>query len=139
VFSASVSLGTRLPAHVTSMGRVLLAALPPRQAEEVLAKAGIFARSAKGSAAHDAFFARLEQVRQDGYIVAEQEYEVGVSSVAAPIRDASGRVIAAINISGPSARMTREVIDRRHVPAIQATAQRLSGVLGLQPGQRASS
>ena len=139
VFSASVSLGTRLPAHATSMGRVLLAALPPRQAEKVLAKAGVFPRSAKGSAAHDALLARLEQVRQDGYIVSEQEYEVGVSSVAAPIRDASGRVIAAINISGPSARMTREVIDSRHLPALQATAQRLSGVLGLQLGNRGSS
>jgi IclR family transcriptional regulator, pca regulon regulatory protein len=135
VFSASVRVGARLPAHTTSMGRVLLAFLPPQRAEKLLADVGIFARPNRRAAAHDAFFARLEQVRLDGYIVSEQEYEVGVSSVAAPIRDASGEVIAAINASGPSARMTREVIDSRVVPAVQSFAQRPSTLLGLQPAR----
>jgi IclR family pca regulon transcriptional regulator len=132
VFSASVRVGARLPAHTTSMGRVLLAFLPPQRAQQALNTVGIAPRTSKAGQTHEALFARLEQVRQEGYIVSEQEYEIGVSSVAAPIRDATGEVVAAINASGPSARMTREVIDSRVVPAVRNTAQRLSALLGLQ-------
>jgi len=103
IMNATITIGTRFPAEVTSMGRVLLAFGPeqnwPPARREV-----------------------LEQVREQGWAIVDQELEVGLRSVAAPVHDAAGSVVAAINVSTTTATASLERIRDEFLPAVLATA-----------------
>lgn len=103
IMSAAITIGTRFPAEITSMGRVLLAAGP----------------EATWPAARRAV---LETVREQGWAIVDQELEAGLRSVAAPVHDASGAVVAAINVSTTTATATLERIREEFLPAVLTTA-----------------
>jgi DNA-binding IclR family transcriptional regulator len=95
-----VHVGSRLPAHATAMGRVLLAHLP----EDALAT--LARDAAPRRAPPPPLGVLLKRARADrarGHVVHLGEFEAGIASVAAPLRDAAGRVVAAINLSAPLA------------------------------------
>ncbi len=98
VMSISLTPGSRLPAYCTSMGRVLLAALPEEEAAAVLNAAPLIARTPRTLTSPDAVLAELRKVRAQGYAVIDQEVELGLISIAVPIYDARDRVVAALNL-----------------------------------------
>lgn len=99
IMHVSIRVGTRFPAYVTSMGRVLLAARPDAEIDAYLARAQLVALTAQTITDPAVLRERLEQVRELGYSLVDQELEVGLRSLAVPIRDRSGAVIAAANVS----------------------------------------
>lgn len=128
--SINLGVGSRLPAYCTAMGRVLLAGLAPEQLRGQLARTALLPLTPH--TVTDA--ARLEeivgQVRRQGWCMVSEELEQGLVSVSAPIHDRSGRVAAAINISGPLAR--RDAMREHSLPALLATAERISALMRLR-------
>jgi IclR family pca regulon transcriptional regulator len=117
-----VDIGTRFPAVQTSQGKVLLAALSPAQLEATLAepsRAGLppyIGRSA------EQLHGELTEVRARGWALADEELAPGVRSVAAPVRDGTGTVRAAMNVTVHAAETSTEVLLRDHLPLLLRTA-----------------
>jgi IclR family transcriptional regulator, KDG regulon repressor len=121
-------IGTRKPAFCTSEGRVLLAFNDPELVTEVL-KEDLVQRTPKTTTNPKALRAILEEVRRNGYATDDEESEIGMRSVAAPIRDISGKAIAAVGLAGPIQRLTKKEL-RRLVPQVIATAVGISARMG---------
>lgn len=99
-------IGREMPIHAVSGGKVILAFLPEK-VDQILAR-GLQRLTPQTIADPAKLRAELEQIRQVGYGMAQEELEEGLSAVAAPIRDHEGRVIAIISVSGPSFRLPQE-------------------------------
>jgi len=98
VMSIGLMPGSRLPAHCTSMGRVLLAALPPDQARAIVQASDLTPRTVHSLTDPAEIMARIDAARRDGYAVIDQEVELGLRSIAVPVYSVHGHVVAAINI-----------------------------------------
>ncbi|NPV67060.1 MAG: IclR family transcriptional regulator [Anaerolineae bacterium] len=122
-------IGKRGPIHCTALGKVLAAFSPEEVWREAIAKHGMPRRTPATIVDPEAFAAELQKVREQGYAIDNVESEPGVRCVAAPIRDYSGRVIAAVSISGPAARM-RPARDQELSIAVRRTAHAISERLG---------
>lgn len=106
IMTINLSIGSRLPAYCTSMGRVLLSALDDAALDETLAQSDIRAHTARTTTDIGELKAAIAQVRQQGWAIVDQELEVGLLSISAPIRNRRGQIIAAMNISGNAQRHT---------------------------------
>jgi IclR family transcriptional regulator, pca regulon regulatory protein len=124
--SITLGIGSRLPAYPTSMGRVLLAALPGPGLDEYLARTPLEKLTARTIATEPELRAELERVREAGYALVDGEREEGVRSAAAPVRDATGAVVAALNVSANAARVSVEALRGEVVPLIVETAAAIS-------------
>jgi IclR family transcriptional regulator, pca regulon regulatory protein len=135
-FTLALTVGSRLPAHVTSMGHVLLAALPEAELEHYLASTTLEAHTPRSITDKDILRAELERVQKAGYSIANGERELGIQSVAAPIRDRTGAAIAAINVSTNSNRVSLSELKERILPQVLSTAVDISEELSFawQPG-----
>jgi IclR family pca regulon transcriptional regulator len=133
----SINVGTRFPAYATSMGRVLLAEHP--DLDGYLARVELLALSPRTVTSADALRAELANVRRQGWALVDQELEEGLRSVAAPIRDRSGTVVAAMNLSAHASRMTIEAARRTLVPPLLATAARIEADLASAGAPRRSA
>ena len=100
-------IGARKPAFCTCEGRVLLAFGPPAAVNEVIAE-GLVARTPKTNTDAKALRKTLDEVRQLGYAIDDEESEDGMRGIAAPIRDISGKVVAAVGLAGPIQRLTKK-------------------------------
>jgi len=126
IVTLAVTIGTRFPAPATSMGKVLLAALPPAALEAVLAepsRSGIAARWQPAAADLDA---ALREVRAKGWALADQDLAPGIRSVATGVRDGDGNVIAAINVTVHAAETSIETLIEEHLPRLLRTAADIS-------------
>lgn len=99
IMTVGITVGTRFPAYATSMGRVLLAALPPAELEEYLDAARIRPLTPRAIGTREELLAELATVRAQGWCLLNQELELGLMSLAAPIYDGPDKVVAAINVS----------------------------------------
>jgi IclR family pca regulon transcriptional regulator len=126
IMTVSITVGTRFPAHATSMGRVLLAALDDRQLDGYLAAIGREALTEKTLTDAAALRETLDQIRRQGWALVDQELEQGLRSIAAPLHGADGRVVAAINVSTSTSTATLERISSEYRPAVIATAAAIS-------------
>jgi IclR family transcriptional regulator, pca regulon regulatory protein len=122
IMSITLAVGTRLPAFVTSMGRVLLAGLSDDELEERLARIEIVALTSRTVKDKDALRAILATVRRQGYAATDQELEEGLRSLAVPLHTASGAVTAALNVSVHASRATMGVLRREFLPLALSTA-----------------
>jgi IclR family pca regulon transcriptional regulator len=129
IMAITLAVGTRLPAYPTSMGRVLLAALPDDELDARLARTTIRPLTATTVADGKALRARLERVREQGWAAVDQELEEGVRSAAAPIRDASGTVVAALNVSAHASRTSMQALRRDILPLVLETARAIEAEL----------
>ncbi len=129
IMTVSIDIGTRFPAFATSMGRVLLAGLSKPELDEYLARVTLTPLTGRTIDTPDMLRTELDQVRADGYCVVDQELEEGLRSLAAPIRDRDGTVVAAVNISTQAARYSTEAVHDVLVPAAVATADAISADL----------
>ncbi|MDX3750656.1 IclR family transcriptional regulator domain-containing protein [Streptomyces sp. AK08-02] len=131
IVSAHITVGTRVPAYPTSMGRVLLAGIPEaqRQARD-LAPLAPLAPLTPHTVTDPAAFARvLTEVREQGYALVSEELEEGLRSIAVPVRDRTGRVVAAVNVAMHTTRRTAESCVTEILPELYGTASRIEGEL----------
>lgn len=132
IISIALQVGSRLPAYCTSMGRVLLAALDPQARAAYLAGAPFPARTPFTRTTAEALAAEIDRVAARGHALVDQEMEVGLRSIAVPVRDPSGRVVAALNVGVASSRMAPAELERKVLPRLQAAAAALRDVAGLR-------
>jgi IclR family pca regulon transcriptional regulator len=123
IMTVSINVGTRLPAHATSMGRVLLAGLDHEARDRALDTMSLAPLTAATIASRAALEQELDRVTAQGYALVDQELEVGLRSVAAPIHDPRGTVVAAINLSVHAVTMTSEDMRDRLLPPLRSTAE----------------
>lgn len=121
-------VGRRGPVYCTGVGKVLLAFQPQERIEEVIA-AGLVAHTAHTIVDPDKLRACLNKVRADGYAIDDQEIEIDLRCIAAPVRDHSGNVIASISVAGPSQRLPKERL-LGFAPDLTSTAGTISQRLG---------
>ncbi|MFF3455254.1 IclR family transcriptional regulator C-terminal domain-containing protein [Streptomyces sp. NPDC002730] len=129
IMSVNIQIGTRFPAYAASMGRVLLADLPPRDRAARLERTELRAltpRTITGLPELDAVF---EHVAEDGYALVDEELEEGLRSLAVPVRDLDGRAVAAVNVAMHSSRRTVAQCLTEVLPELQATAARIEADL----------
>jgi IclR family transcriptional regulator, pca regulon regulatory protein len=123
IMSVNVTVGTRLPAWATSLGRVMLADLPERGLPE---PATLTSRTVTDP---DELRTVLDRVRLKGYALVDGELEEGLRSIAVPVRDRGGRVVAAVNVAMHSSRRTAEECVTEVLPELHATATRIEADL----------
>ncbi|MBX9741087.1 MAG: IclR family transcriptional regulator [Beijerinckiaceae bacterium] len=123
-------LGARKPAYCTAEGRAMLAFQPRALIDEIFAH-GLVARTARTDTDPRHLLDALEEVRQKGYATEDEQSELGMRSVAAPIRNSNGRVIAAVGVAGPMQRISDEAL-ASFAPLVVDAAQVISARLGYQ-------
>lgn len=129
LISVDLSVGGRLPAYCTSMGRILLAALDDVSLRDYLDHADLQARTRRTLHTPQALLECLHQVRQQGWCIVDQELEQGLRSIAVPVYDASGQVLAALNISTHAGRVSRDDLQQRFLPGLLEASRDLSAQL----------
>ena len=129
VMSDDLHIGSRLPAYCTSMGRVLLSFLPPEQLEHYLAHVKLVTYTARTVSSTDKLRVVFRNVRRQGYALVDQEYEIGLRSLAVPIYSSTGRVTATLNLSGSSPRMPVYEMQSRFLPHLRTAAAELGAFL----------
>ena len=122
-------VGELTPLHATSSGKVLLAYMTPDERREVLASSGLARLTAHTITSQRELEAQVAAVARDGYASSIEELEEGLNAVAAPVHDHTGRVIAALSVSGPVYRFTEDRV-RRAVPDVVAAAAAISHRMG---------
>jgi len=125
VMSVDLHIGSRLPAYCTSMGRVLLAYLPTDQLESYLAKVVLTPYTTRTVNSIEKLRLLLRNVRRNGYALCDQEFEVGLRSLAVPVYSSSGRAVATINLSGNAPRMSVMDMQTRFLPHLRNAANEL--------------
>jgi len=122
IMTVAISVGTRFPAFAASMGRVLLAGLSPEELDKYLAEATFEAFTERTVTDPEQLREIVREVGREGYSIVDQELEDGLRAIAAPIRDASGAVIAAINLSAHASRLTPDAMRTQLRPDLLKTA-----------------
>lgn len=134
IMTITLGVGSRLPAHATSMGRVLLADLSTDELDTFLAQTPLEAHTERTITDPRRLRAELTRVRAQGWALVDGELEIGLRSVAAPIRGADGRTFAALNTSAAAPRVSLDELRGRVLPALLETANAISAnLLGRLP------
>jgi IclR family transcriptional regulator, pca regulon regulatory protein len=126
IVTLSVTIGTRFPAMQTSLGKVLLAALPPAEAERVLAEPSRSGITPPWQPDATERAAALREVRARGWSLTDEQLAPGIRSVAVPLRDGEGRVIAALNVNAHAAETPLNVLTGQHLPLLLQAAGSIS-------------
>jgi IclR family pca regulon transcriptional regulator len=130
VMSVGLSTGSRLPAYCTSMGRVLLAALKSEELAAYVERVELKPLTPNTIVEKTGFVLELVCVRAQGYALVDQELEIGLRSLAVPVRTRTGKVVAAMNTGVHAARVQPEEMLERFLPVLREGADRLASALG---------
>jgi IclR family pca regulon transcriptional regulator len=126
IITFAVSIGTRFPALQTSLGKVLLADLSPEDLEATLALPSRSSVTPRWRPDDDERDQVLREVRARGWAIADEDLAAGIRSVAAPLRNGDGRVVASMNVTVHAAETPRSVLVEEHLPLLLATAGAIS-------------
>lgn len=126
IVALAVTIGTRFPAIQTSLGKVLLAALPPDEAERVLAEPSRSGITPRWQPDQQERAAELREVRARGWALTDEQLALGIRSVAAPLRGGDGQVIASLNVNTHAAETPVEVLTGEYLPMLLQTAGAIS-------------
>jgi IclR family pca regulon transcriptional regulator len=132
ILSVALHVGTRLPAWCTSMGRVLLSDLPPTDLRTFLASAKIVAHTTKSVTDPAKLEHEIARVAEEGFAIIDEELELGLRSIAVPIRDRVGKIVAAINISTQSSRFSPEEMRELILPSLKDAARSIENYFVVQ-------
>ncbi|MBS1676229.1 MAG: helix-turn-helix domain-containing protein [Actinobacteria bacterium] len=122
IMTITLAVGTRLPAYATSMGRVLLAALPPEELGERLGEIRLERLTSHTVRTKKALREEIDQAREQGFAMVDQELEEGLRSAAVPIAGGDGK-FAALNVSVHASRTDMEDLREKFVPEVLKTAR----------------
>ncbi len=128
LMTLAVTVGSRLPAHATSKGRVLLAFLPDAELEAYFARTAIARYTDMTVVDEGELRGILAEVSRQGWSIVDQQLEEGLCSVAAPITDASGHVRAALSVCAHAGRVDPTALRSEFLPLVLETARRVSAV-----------
>lgn len=129
VMSIALMPGSRLPAYCTSMGRVLLAALPSEQARTIIEKSAPVARTEHTVTGMAKLMAILANVQEQGFAMIDQEVEIGLRSIAVPLTTARGQTVAALNVGLGATGESMTDVAARYLPALRKVKAELAQVL----------
>jgi IclR family pca regulon transcriptional regulator len=125
----NLGVGARVPANCSAMGKVLMANLPDGERDRLIAGLDLARRGPKSITSKKALRSELDQVREDGWAIGDEELAPGVRTIAAPVMNAEGEVVAAIGMPVPADAFTREELLEVLGEPLKAAAQRLSAAL----------
>jgi len=129
IMSVTLGVGSRLPAYCTALGRVLLAHLTEEQVNSELAKVDFIQHTKYTVTSRRRLEEILVGVRQEGFALNDQELEIGLRSIAVPVRNVVGTVVAAMNVSTQASRVSRRELLERCLPVLRSAAEKLSSQL----------
>ncbi len=129
IMSVALNTGSRLPAYCTSLGRAILAFLPPDELDHYLATVELKAYTERTIVSTKGLAEVLAGVREHGYALIDEELEVGLRSIAVPVRGASGAVVAALNVGAQTTRVTARQMKEEFLPVLLRGAQELAVLL----------
>lgn len=129
IMSVDLGLGTRLPAYCTSMGRILLAYLPPAELDAYLARVKMIRYTPRTIVALDKLRRELDGIRRAGHAIVDQELEIGLRSIAVPVRDHTGKVVAAMNIGTHASRVSLQEMEKTFLRELESAANELGSSL----------
>lgn len=129
IMTVAINVGTRFPAYATSMGRVLLAGLPEGELDDYISRAVRHQLTERTTTSAEDLRKELDRVRGHGWSLVDQELEDGLRSIAAPIRDKSGRVVAAANVSTAASRTSTAKMRRELLPPLLVATERIEADL----------
>ncbi|SFU97204.1 transcriptional regulator, IclR family [Polaromonas sp. YR568] len=132
IMSISLGVGSRLPAYCTSMGRMLLSALPEAEILKCLQASELTARTKYTVTDVKELMAKIAQARKQGWCLVNQELEEGLVSMAAPITNRAGQTVAALNISGQANRTSAKAMQETMLPQLLEAAHAISRMLSVQ-------
>lgn len=125
IMAIGLGVGARLPAFCTSLGRVLLAALPPDDARRRLEGGPRKAMTRKTKTSLSELEAVIAAARVDGYAAIDEELEIGLCSIAVPVYDSAGRVVAALNVGAQTSRLPPQALISTVLPELLEIQQQL--------------
>lgn len=128
----SSSVGRHNPMYCTGVGKSILAYLPEEEVKNIWEATDIQKFTGKTLTTVEDLFEDLEAARVRGYAIDDEEHDLGVRCIAAPIFNWKGEPIAAISISAPAARLTESAM-QKYAPRLQRAAEEISGLLGKAP------
>lgn len=123
IMTVAINVGTRFPAYATSMGRVLLAGQPDSWLDDYLVRTSLRPITARTLTDPKKLRAALARVSSQGFAMIDQELELGLRSIAVPVRDSNRAVIAALNVSMHASRGSAESARRELLPPLRETAR----------------
>lgn len=129
VMSVALNAGSRLPAYCTSLGRVMLAQLEADELDTYFAQAKLRPMTERTIVSEKQLREVLAGVRRNGYAINDEELELGLRSIAVPVRGASGKVLAALNIGAQASRVSATQMEQEFLPVLQRGAKELSVLL----------
>lgn len=129
VMSIGLMPGSRLPGYCTSMGRVLLAALPREEARALVEASNLAPRTTFSMTDPERIMERIECARAEGFAIIDQEVELGLRSIAVPLIDRHGRVIAALNSGMAATHEKAELLADTYLPRLLKVQAGLRRVL----------
>jgi IclR family pca regulon transcriptional regulator len=126
IISTNLSVGSRLPAHLTALGRVLLAGLSDDELKHRLKELTISKLTKFTTVDKRRLVATIGEVRQRGYAIVDQELEIGLLAIAVPVRTPSAEILAALGISVQAGRVSQEHLIKKILPVLQQSAGRIT-------------
>lgn len=129
IVAVSIGLGTRFPAYRTSLGQAILASLGDDMVAEIWGKSDRTGETEHSAQSLKSLLEVLRQVRERGYALTDQELELGLRSIAAPIKNGRDQVVAAINISTRRSETSIGDLRERFIPRLLDTAEQLSAAI----------
>ncbi|MFZ5917915.1 MAG: IclR family transcriptional regulator [Chloroflexota bacterium] len=130
IISINLHVGSRLPVYCTAMGKAQLIDMTPDELRSLLGEGPYPTLGPKTLTSLDALLADLDRVRREGYAINDEELAAGLRSVAAPVRHRQGQIVAAINVSVSSARVSRGELASVLAPLVCRTAAQIGMALG---------
>jgi IclR family pca regulon transcriptional regulator len=134
IMEANLRVGSRLSAHCSSMGKAILAFMPDSDLDRILERIVFERKTEMTITSKEDLRRELREVRQRGYALNNEELEKGLFAVAGPIRDRTGEAVAAMNISCPLTRHSKEEVMQIFCPMVVSACKEISSLLGFKEG-----
>lgn len=125
IVSTGVRIGARLPAYCSATGRVLLGALSDAEIRTIIGGKTLAQRTPRTIVKPALILQEINQSRTSGFAISDQELELGMRSLAVPVRDTDGKIVAALSCSAYTARVNRKLFSTQFVEVIRDCAARL--------------
>jgi len=126
VMTIGLNVGSRLPSHCTSMGRVLLAALPDKELAKRLAQVTMARLTPQTISSKPKLRNELGRVARQGWCIVDQELEPGLRSLAVPVRNRAGAVVAAMNLGCHAGRVSLDTMTGKFLPVLQEASRQIT-------------
>lgn len=134
--AVNIHVGSRVPPYVTSLGRALLSEMDDAQVDALIGKVALPASTPRSITEPGAFRQMLKKSREQGYVFTDEEFHPGVRSIAAPVHDRRGEVVAAINATSIVQKFSDDYITEQVIPLVVDAAREISMGMGHMPSPR---